>query len=517
MIPKNSVTRCICCVVVLLLCGFMAAPSWAAGAGQLSGIVAYNNTAISAVTNAEPSFWVYDETLSQTVDDFTYTYNNSTGAYALGNLPVGPILVSLTFHLTGSASTLPGNYRTNNFPNLSQLTAEQCANYQLDALYTLHQVRPWDNSGIDFAVAPASPYPVHSGHIVLEWDAVTGADHYEIGITKNRDEEHPLGFGYVETIVTTTTEETFYSIELDDSAEFEHYHSSITAYNAGNVVIAHYATTYTNGYGGDYRFKVLEYEMDLDKVTITAGKTAGTDSFSISGRFDPAVPTGFINGQMIMLQIGDPAFWTIKQALKQSGQKAIYSYTGTPNLKLDLEKGTFKMWAKDVDLTGVAAPVIITLALGSYNGAGLAEDEGQDDVINGKKHMPLQLLIGQEDALRVDKVVCKEETGLVKSLAVQGGLAMADDVDLSQIAGTICWGNQQYPIPLGGLVNKGADKYQYSKKATQGDSSTAVVLIDLAKCTFRIGLKNTAMTWQVSPAVLRLQLGTFDENSSVEF
>jgi len=516
MNPKKSVTRRICCAAVLL-CGFMRAASWAAGAGQLSGIVAYNDIAITEITDVEPSFHVYDDTLSASIYDFTHTYDNSTGAYTLGGLPVGPITVSLVFHLTGTASTLPGNYRGSSFPDLSQMTAQECADYQLDALYALHQERPWDNSGIDFALAPASPYPVHSGHVVLEWDAVAGADHYTIGIVKYRDEEHPLGFGYVEAIAAATTQETYYSIELDDSAEFEHYHTSITAYNASNVTIAYYATTYTNGYGSDYRFKVLEYAMELDKVTITAGKTAGLDSFSISGRFDPAVPTGFVNGQTVMLQVGDPAFWRISQPLVQSGQTAKYSYSGTPNVTLDIGKGTFKVWAKNVDLTGLAAPAIITLALGSYNGAAVAEDEGQDDLINGKKPIPLQLLIGQADVLRVDKAVCKEKTGLVNSLAVQGGIVMADDVDLSQVSGTIYWGSGQYPIPVGGLVNKGTDKYQFSKKASQGDSSTATVLIDLAKCTFKVTLRNTAMTWQVSPVVFRLMLGTFDQSESVEF
>ncbi|OPZ94485.1 MAG: hypothetical protein BWY71_02392 [Planctomycetes bacterium ADurb.Bin412] len=210
--------------------------------------------------------------------------------------------------------------------------------------------------------------------------------------------------------------------------------------------------------------------------------------------------------------------WTIKQALKQSGQKAKYSYKGTPNLKLDLEKGTFKLWAKNVDLTGLAAPVLIRLNLGSYEGTTLAEDEGEEDVINGKKPMPLQLLAGQEDVLRVDKAVGKQdEAGKVKTLVVQGGICLAGDTDLDQMAGTIYWGNQQYPIPLGGLTAKGNGKYLYTKGAGQSDPSVAYVLIDLNKCTFKIGLKNTAMTWQDSPVVLGLQLGNFNRTDESEF
>lgn len=298
----------------------------------------------------------------------------------------------------------------------------------------------------------------------------------------------------------------------------EHYHSYITGYNASNETIAYYSTTYTDGYGSDYRFKVQEYLLSLDKVKIKAGKTAGKSSFSITGRFDPSVPVEFINGEIVSLQLGDLAPWTINQALKQSGQKARYSYKGTPNLKLDLEKGTFKLWAKNIDLTGLAAPVLITLTLGNYVGTGLAEDEGEEDVINGKKPLPIQFLMGQQDALRIDKTVCKQDKAdKVKTLVVQGGIALAGDTDLDQAAGTISWGNQQYPIPLGGLAAKGNGKYLYVKGAGQSDSSVAYVMIDLNKCTFKIGLKNTAMAWQDSPADLRLQLGNFDQTDEAAF
>jgi len=462
----------------------------------------------------EPSFWVWDETLNQSVDDFTHTYNNLTGAYTVGNLPEGPITVSMIYHLTGSTSTLPGNYRAHAYPDLSQLSTEERADYPIDALLIIHQTSPWDNSGIDFATAPADPYPVHSRHVVYQWDAVAGADHYAFVITTLRDTD----FGFVEYVVNTTTQETSYTVDLEDSAESEHYHSYFTACNAENEVIASYMTTYTNGYGGDYRFKVQEYLLSLDKVKIKAGKTAGKSSFSITGRLSQYDSNDFANGQTVALQLGDLAPWTIKQALKQSGQKAKYSYKGTPNLKLDLEKGTFKLWAKNVDLTGLAAPVLIRLNLGSYEGTTLAEDEGEEDVINGKKPMPLQLLAGQEDVLRVDKAVGKQdEAGKVKTLVVQGGICLAGDTDLDQMAGTIYWGNQQYPIPLGGLTAKGNGKYLYTKGAGQSDPSVAYVLIDLNKCTFKIGLKNTAMTWQDSPVVLGLQLGNFNRTDESEF
>lgn len=505
--------------VLFVLSGeYAITPVGAAGAGQLSGMVYYNDTPISAITAVEPSFWVYDGTLNQSIDDFTHTYNNLTGAYTVGNLPVGPVTVALIFHVTGATDTLPGNYRSSASPDLSQLTSEQCADYPIDALLIIHQTSPWDNSGIDFATAPADPYPVHSRHVVYQWDAVPGADHYEIGITKFRDTEHPQGFGYIEYITIETIQAASYTIDLEDSAQLEHYHSYITAYNAGNETIAYYSTTYTNGYGSDYRFKVQEYLLSLDKVKIKAGKTAEKSSFSITGRLSQYDSHDFANGQSVTLQLGDLAPWTINQPLKQSGQKAKYSYKGTPNLKLDLEKGTFKVWAKNVDLTGLAAPAVITLSLGSYEGMALAADEGEEDVINGKKPMPLQFLAGQEDVLRVDKAVGKQdEAGKVKTLVVQGGICLAGDTDLDQVAGTIYWGNQQYPIPLGGLAAKGNGKYLYTEGAGQSDSSVAYVMIDLNKYTFKIGLKNTTMTWQESPVDLRLQLGNFDQTDEAEF
>jgi hypothetical protein len=106
--------------------------------------------------------------------------------------------------------------------------------------------------------------------------------------------------------------------------------------------------------------------------------------------------------------------------------------------------------------------------------------------------------------------------GQVKTLVVQGGITLAEDVDLNQIEGTIYWGDQEYPIPMGGLVEKGAGKYLYTKKANESDSSIAVVQIDLAKCTFKITLKNTDMMWQTSPTVLGLELGNFDQDATID-
>ncbi len=507
---------------ITLLCSF-ASPLRAIDPDQLSGTFYYNHTPISEFTNVTPDIYVWDETVNSTVENFTLLYSGDTGAYTIGNLPTNPVTISGYVHATGSAATLPGNFYVYGYADLPQMTPGERALFPIDTTYILHMTSPWDNSGIDFPIPSAGTYPIHPRHIEIHWDPVTGADHYTLAILRYRDGEHPDGYGAIDSAANTTTTETSWSVDLNDSENLEHYQLTILAYNAASEDLGRIFVTYTNGFGTDYRFKVGGNELLLNKMTIKAGKTDGTDSFSLSGWLDGIVPADFVNGDAITVQLGNVTSWTINQPLRQSGSKPKYSFKGTPgvtpNLKFDLDKGTFSISGKKMDLDGLAAPVRVELVFGNYFGWCDAQDEGDNDVINSRKPIPMQFLVGEEDAIRVDKVICKEntQTNTVKSLIVAGGIAMAAPANLSLVPCTFSWDNQPFVIPAGGLVDKGASKFMYVKKATKADPFAVVVTFDLIKCTFQIVMANTNIPWQDSPVVLRIELGSFNQQDNAEF
>lgn len=228
-------------------------------AANLAGTLLHNGSPMSGITAETPDFYarIYGTTQDITAD-VTFTYYTTTGAYTITNLPNKKVTLSMVFHLHGSASTLPGNYRGAAYPDIPNLTPGELANYDIDERLVIHMTSPWDNDAIEFAIFPGSPYPAHNSPVWFQWDAVPGRDEYSFIIKKYRDPDHPSGYGYISTVLDTRILNTFWNALLDPSGPNEHYQAEIQAWNlTANKTIAFYMTTYTNGYGVQYRFKLV--------------------------------------------------------------------------------------------------------------------------------------------------------------------------------------------------------------------------------------------------------------------
>jgi hypothetical protein len=490
---------------------------------DLSGVFYYRYLPLKDYTYAPPTLSFYDMAKNQNVAHASLTsYNPTTGQYTIANLPNHPIRITGYFQVKGNSPTLPGNFIISSEADLPNINPDDLASFEIHPVYTMRMTAPWNNSIIGSSPPAAGSYPMLDRRVHIEWGSVPGANSYIVNIDKYRDEEHPDGYGLINNVVNKSINGTAWSIKLLGSEDLEHYRLSISAYDGFNVYLGCMFVTYTNSSSPDYRFKVPKTNLIIDKMKVVAGKTNNTDSFSISGLLPTVEPDDYTLGEPVTIQLGDLAPWTIDTntpSFKQSGSKPKYSFKGTPgvtpNLNFDLDKATFTISGKNMDLDSLEAPVFISIALGDYTGWVLAQDEGDDDVVNGRKPIPIQFLAGLEDALRVDKVVCKEDgDGRIQKLIVQGGITMADDIDLSLVTGTIYWGNQTFNIPLGGLQAKGAGKFAYIQKTSP---NSANISFDLSKCTFKIILTNTTIPWQVSPATLRIVMGTFDAEDDAVF
>jgi hypothetical protein len=264
-------------------------------------------------------------------------------------------------------------------------------------------------------------------------------------------------------------------------------------------------------------------DLDVDKITVKAGKTreARGDSCSVSGDLD-ASESSFLAANTITLRTGEMAETLYQTAFTQSGKNPKYTYKGPSggitSLMLDFKKGVYRASGKNLDLTGMIAPAPVALLFGDYYGYADAEDQGANDVINGKKSLPIQLLLGATDYLKTTKVKCKQgKENNVGNLTVQGAIAVEEIVDLRTQGLTTHWGAQPYVLQGGDFTAKGTNKYIGKVKPSGDDNSSATVTIDFNKCTFKVTLKNTDMTWQTSPVNFGLEFDSFNEQESVDF
>ncbi len=227
-------------------------------AATLAGTLLHNGAPMSSITAVTPSLWAYDRTTTTNITaTVVLTYNPANGQYSISGLPLHKVTINLRFHLRGATVTLPGNYHGSSTPDIGSLTPGELANYDIDERLIIHMTSPWDNDAIEFYTYPGSPYPAHASSVFFQWDAIPAADEYSLIIQKYRDLDHPSGYGYVGDTLDVRTFNTFWDAPLAPSEPDEHYQAWIRAYNLVTYeTIATYMTTYTNGYGGDYRFKL---------------------------------------------------------------------------------------------------------------------------------------------------------------------------------------------------------------------------------------------------------------------
>ena len=214
---------------------------------------------------------------------------------------------------------------------------------------------------------------------------------------------------------------------------------------------------------------------------------------------------------MVTLQLGEAEPLTVHTEFKKSGKKEKYSYKssdpGLTSVKLDFEKRTFTISGKNVDLSGLYAPVQVALTTGFFSGTVTV-----DGIV------PLQFMMGVADMLRVDKCIFKLGTKKpsTDSLSVQGAIAVENtDVNIANEDVIVQWGSYSVTIPAVTINQIGTKKAFKYKKPKGSDSSVAAAIFDLEKCTFKVIIKKADIGDQGDIVDFGLQFGSFDESVSV--
>ena len=167
----------------------------------------------------------------------------------------------------------------------------------------------------------------------------------------------------------------------------------------------------------------------------------------------------------------------------------------------------------------------VEIEVGGYLGAGVAYDGevggsgGELDIVNGKKPIPMQLLAGYEDSLRVDKCKFKRGTKFsTDSLVIQGAIAVEDtSVDIAEEdVVVVTWGDYSVTLLADNVFRVGAKEVFKYKRPKGSDSSVAAAIFDLEKCIFKIVIKKADIGLQGDPIDFNIQFADFDETVTLQ-
>jgi len=246
------------------------------GKCQLQGRIFFNKKVITDYTSNNVKFWFRNETSGKSIDNAVGVYDNQTGTYRVSGLPNGPIGIALSIHETGESSTFPGNFRSFTNVDLSTLSPTEATSYNLDVAKIIHLIKPFNNA---WYASGNPPYPEHGSPLLFVWKPITGATHYDVLIKKYRDSP----YAFLERVLKQSTTSTSINCTLKSSEPNTHYEFSVSAYP-----IAFYMTTYMNGHGWDYRFKIngtptKQTEMYVLFETTETGVLSPSAPLKVSG------------------------------------------------------------------------------------------------------------------------------------------------------------------------------------------------------------------------------------------
>ncbi len=110
---------------------------------------------------------------------------------------------------------------------------------------------------------------------------------------------------------------------------------------------------------------------------------------------------------------------------------------------LNTNTSKFSFTAKNVDLLGLSCPLTALIEIGGYN----AETDINEAIVNGKKPIPISLLMGVKDSLRVDKIQVKPGR-TYDQLIAKGVFSIAgESMDMANINVFVTLGPRIFMIP----------------------------------------------------------------------
>lgn len=246
-----------------------------------------------------------------------------------------------------------------------------------------------------------------------------------------------------------------------------------------------------------------------------------SDFFMTMGKFD-ALEQEFANAETLSFDLwheGDLVFDANPVAL--SPESIMYGRffhvgrnSGDPGninlMLLDLNRGTFLIFANQVNLSGLSSPLTMTITAGQYEGIANADE----DILNGP-YLPLSMkfLSGQTNALRVDRALFRPQSNF---LMLMGSISVDQlNADIAGREVTMQWGGFEFQIPSGsdGLRRLG-NMHMFIKPFDTPPSAVYpnYAMFDLKNCTFMLFVLGNDIPSQSNPVDFSI---SFDYGDSI--
>jgi len=242
----------------------------------LAGTIRYNGTPMSEITDVVPHISAQSHITGINIFDLTWTYDNTTGNYTVDGLPFENVGIGFRFHTAGEENTFPGNFVGSCALDVSMVTPQNRANFDIDVIKILHVTKPVDDN-YKRSYGTRDPAPTHHSPLLLEWDHLPETAYYQVIIKIfNRDPQHTDRREFVKNIVNSEILENSFIANLDLSNDLEYYSAKIFAFNEKKNRIGYNMINYTNGYGWDYRFKISS--VSPEDFLLTENESAEIDT-----------------------------------------------------------------------------------------------------------------------------------------------------------------------------------------------------------------------------------------------
>ena len=182
------------------------------------------------------------------------------------------------------------------------------------------------------------------------------------------------------------------------------------------------------------------------------------------------------------------------KALKKGKYSCAQTENGSKRLfKLDSKSHKFSFSARNIDLTGLSCPVSVEIAIGDC----IAQVQIGEDIVNSKKPIPIQLMVGVKNSLGVIKIKAKNgKKEFTDSLAVKGGFSLKDEPG-EIISMTLSLGGQAFVIPGDRFTYKVDKKsgaiISASCKSDKKVTPQFKARFDFVKCSYSVSIKKAEL------------------------
>jgi hypothetical protein len=194
-------------------------------------------------------------------------------------------------------------------------------------------------------------------------------------------------------------------------------------------------------------------------------------------------------------------------SVKENGVKKSFSY--------NVKTGKFACASSKINLSGLECPMIIDINVGNFVGTA----EVNESIVNGKKPIPIKLLMGVKNSLRADKwkFTRDRHTDNITRAAVSGGFSVGDlgDANMATHSFSVTVGPQTFTVPAVKFkANKKGDKFTCSKVILSG-GEIAYATFDFSKCTFTLTIKNTNLAADAGETDFLVDFASFSGSDEV--